>query len=213
MWSEARRARACSMRTLASSSRKLVFPASANALCSCRREVASRRATPSRWRSPAYSLVISASASRKSCARRSAVPSRIVTPRNGGLCRSCQTRTGLKSPADHARARFAATPPRAAAAALPSPPPPQQGSLPPLAWAAIVGGAVLAVVVVALLASQLAVLSDSREHIRAQDAKITALFEAGRPALREARREARPLLRDARSLVRVARTVLRSLGG
>jgi hypothetical protein len=55
-----------------------------------------------------------------------------------------------------------------------------------------------------LLVMQLSVLRDSREHIVAQDAKITALQKRLEPALSEARpavREAEPLLREARGLV------------
>jgi hypothetical protein len=103
-----------------------------------------------------------------------------------------------------------------------TPAPPQDRQLPPLAWAGIIGGVLLALVLVTLLAIQLAVLRDSQKHIQAQDAKITALVEAGRPALRDARpalQEAAPLLRAARPLVRAgeplvveARAALRSFG-
>jgi hypothetical protein len=85
--------------------------------------------------------------------------------------------------------------------------PPQRG-LPPLAWAGIFGGVFLALALVVLLAVQLAVLTDSREHIRSQDAKITRLYEAAGPAVDEARplaREARPLLARARSGLRALR--------
>src|SRR4051794_30311217 len=54
-----------------------------------------------------------------------------------------------------------------AAASSPTP----QRQLPPLAWAGIIGAVVLLVVLVGLLALQLAVLTDSRKHIKAQDAK------------------------------------------
>lgn len=88
--------------------------------------------------------------------------------------------------------------------------------LPPLAWAGIIGGVVLAVVLVALLSVQLAVLTDSREHIRAQDAKITRLLEGSRPALRQAGpavRETRPLIRAAAPLAREARAALAAFRG
>jgi hypothetical protein len=88
--------------------------------------------------------------------------------------------------------------------------------LPPLAWVGIVGGAVLAVVLVALLGLTLAVLTDSRNHIRAQDAKITRLLEGSRPALRQAGpavREARPLIRAATPLAREARAALAAFRG
>jgi hypothetical protein len=100
---------------------------------------------------------------------------------------------------------------------MPAPPPQQQHRpLPPLAWAGIIGGVVLAFVLVALLAVQLAVLTDSRNHIRAQDAKISRLYDAGRPALREARPAVRALpalLRAAAPLLRDARSALRSVDG
>jgi hypothetical protein len=59
-------------------------------------------------------------------------------------------------------------------------------------------------VLVTLLALQLAVLTDSREHIRSQDAKITRLYDAARPAVEDAAPAARKLLRDARPVVRQA---------
>jgi hypothetical protein len=76
--------------------------------------------------------------------------------------------------------------------------------LPALAWVGIVGGIVLIAVLVTLIALQLAVLTDSREHIRSQDAKITRLYDAARPALEDAAPAARKLLRDARPVVRQA---------
>jgi hypothetical protein len=54
---------------------------------------------------------------------------------------------------------------------------------------------------VTLLAIQLAVLKDSREHIRSQDAKVTALYNGARGALDDARPvadQAAPLARQAR---------------
>src|SRR5215212_2228399 len=74
----------------------------------------------------------------------------------------------------------------------------------PLAWAGILGGALMAVVIVALLAIQLAVLTDSRKHIRSQDAKVTALYNGARGALGEAR----PLAQNAKPLARQASRTL-----
>jgi hypothetical protein len=54
---------------------------------------------------------------------------------------------------------------------------------------------------VTLLAIQLAVLKDSREHIRSQDAKVTALYNGARGALDDAQpvaSQAAPLARQAR---------------
>src|SRR5215208_1941147 len=96
-----------------------------------------------------------------------------------------------------------------------APSPAGQTRLPPLAWAGIFGGGLLALAIVVLLSVQLAVLRDSQEHIRAQDAKITTLFSEGRAALREAGpavRDARPALRQAGPALRDARRVLRPLG-
>ncbi len=82
-------------------------------------------------------------------------------------------------------------------------------SLPPLAWAALIGAGLLLVVMVVLLSVQLAVLKDSRDHIVAQDAKISALTENARPALEQAE----PAIRDVRPLIREARRALREIDG
>jgi hypothetical protein len=78
----------------------------------------------------------------------------------------------------------------------------------------IVFGLVLVATVVTLIALLLVVLTDSRNHIRSQDAKITALYEAAKPAVEGARPLARrlgPLLRDAPPVLRQAAPVVRSL--
>jgi hypothetical protein len=72
-----------------------------------------------------------------------------------------------------------------------------------------VGGVVLMALLVTLLALQLAVLTDSRKHIKAQDAKITKLYEAAQPALDDAE----PLVRQAGPFVEDLRAGLRSLRG
>jgi hypothetical protein len=71
----------------------------------------------------------------------------------------------------------------------------------PLAWAGIIGAILFALTMVTLLAIQLAVLKDSREHIRSQDAKVTALYNGARDALDDAQpvaNQAAPLARQAR---------------
>jgi hypothetical protein len=96
----------------------------------------------------------------------------------------------------------------------PAPPSTPARALPPLAWVGIVAAVVLIATLVTLLALQLAVLADSRAHIRSQDAKITALYEAARPAARELRplaRGARPALRDGVALISDLRGGLESL--
>jgi hypothetical protein len=74
----------------------------------------------------------------------------------------------------------------------------------PLAWAGIVGGGLIGIVVIALLGVQLAVLKNSREHIRSQDAKVTALYDGARSAVSDAR----PLARRVAPLARQARRAL-----
>jgi hypothetical protein len=64
-------------------------------------------------------------------------------------------------------------------------------------------------VLVTLLALLLAVLTDSRNHIRSQDAKITQLYEAARPAAEEAE----PLIGQAGAFLQSLRIGLRSLRG
>jgi hypothetical protein len=74
----------------------------------------------------------------------------------------------------------------------------------PLAWAGIVGGGLIGIVIVALLGVQLAVLKNSREHIRSQDAKVTALYAGARGVVGDAR----PLARRVAPLARQARRAL-----
>jgi hypothetical protein len=84
----------------------------------------------------------------------------------------------------------------------------------PLAYLAGIVAGVLLLTMIGLLIAQLAVLKDSREHIVAQDRKITALQEEVRPLLREtgpAVREAQPLLRQVRRLLGPAGRSLESL--
>lgn len=81
-------------------------------------------------------------------------------------------------------------------------------TLPPLAWALMLSAGLLLVLMVAGIAVQIAILQDSRDHIRAQDAKTAVLLAKVRSAS--------PAAGDAAALVRQAgplvRTVRRSLG-
>jgi hypothetical protein len=75
--------------------------------------------------------------------------------------------------------------------------------------------------IVALLVAQLTILSDSREHIVAQDAKVNRLVKGTDPLLDDLRpatgdvrsliRQAEPLAREARPLVRAAAPFVRDL--
>jgi hypothetical protein len=85
----------------------------------------------------------------------------------------------------------------------------QHRPLHPLAWAGIVGGGLIGLATVAIMSVQLAVLKDSREHIRSQDAKVTALYDGARGALRDAA----PAVDRVRPLARQARTLLGALNG
>src|SRR5947199_9774884 len=84
-------------------------------------------------------------------------------------------------------------------------------SLPPAAWLGVIFAAVVLAGMLTLLILQLAVLKDSRQHIQAQDAKISKLVGESGPVLRGAE----PLLRQARPLARALRAtavpVLRDL--
>jgi ABC-type transporter Mla subunit MlaD len=73
--------------------------------------------------------------------------------------------------------------------------------------AVFVAGLLLVLLVIGI-GLQLATLEDSRNHIVAQDAKITRLLKGGESAAGAAK----PLLRDARPLVRDARRALGPLG-
>jgi hypothetical protein len=88
---------------------------------------------------------------------------------------------------------------------MPKDAPRTQLSLPPLAWAAIFGAGLLLVLMVAGIATQVVILQDSRNHIRAQDAKLALALSTAREAAPEARQAARdvlPLLDDARPVIR-----------
>jgi hypothetical protein len=81
----------------------------------------------------------------------------------------------------------------------------RQATLPPLAWAALFGAGFLLLLLVAGIATQIVILQDSRNHIRAQDAKLALAVSAAREAAPKARATARqvvPLIRDARPVVR-----------
>lgn len=99
---------------------------------------------------------------------------------------------------------------------MPAPPPERTTlSLPPLGWLGAIFAAVALAAMLALLVMQLAVLKDSRQHIQAQDAKISKLVGESGPVLRQADpllRDAAPLVRQATPLVRQATTALRDLG-
>jgi hypothetical protein len=84
------------------------------------------------------------------------------------------------------------------------PDPSRYRSLHPLAWAGIIGGGLIGITLVVLLAALLAVLSDSRAHIRSQDAKITALYGSAE----DAAGQAEPLLHEAAPVARQARRAL-----
>jgi hypothetical protein len=70
-----------------------------------------------------------------------------------------------------------------------------------------VGGGLIGIATLVLLGVQLSVLRDSREHIRSQDVKVTALYRGARGAAGEAQ----PLVRRAAPFVRGARRALRSV--
>jgi hypothetical protein len=84
--------------------------------------------------------------------------------------------------------------------------------LPPAGKLALAGAGLLMVAMVVLLVAQLATLSDSREHIVAQDRKVNRLLKATGPVLDElepAAGDAQRLVRDARPLVAEARPLAR----
>jgi hypothetical protein len=62
-------------------------------------------------------------------------------------------------------------------------------------------GGLMLVAMIVLLAMVLHVLNTSREHIRSQDAKISALY----PPVKKTAEDAQPLIRDARSLIKPLR--------
>lgn len=80
----------------------------------------------------------------------------------------------------------------------------RQVTLPPLGWAALFGAGLLLVLMVAGIATQIVILQDSRNHIRAQDAKLALAVSAAReaaPKARAAARQVAPLIRDAHPVV------------
>jgi hypothetical protein len=82
---------------------------------------------------------------------------------------------------------------------------------PPGLIAALIVGGLMLLAMIVLLALTLGVLSDSRSHIEAQDAKVTRLLELSKPSLQEAKplaAEAKPVLRQAEPLVRAASRAL-----
>jgi hypothetical protein len=87
---------------------------------------------------------------------------------------------------------------------------PRQTALPPLAWALLIGAGLLLVLLVVGIGVQIAILQDSRNHIRAQDAKAQLLLEKAQSATPVAK-EAVPLIRDARPLVRRLRRAIAGL--
>jgi hypothetical protein len=88
----------------------------------------------------------------------------------------------------------------------------RQVTLPPLAWALMLGAGLLLLLMVVGIAVQIAILQQSRDHIRAQDKKSALLLrraEAAAPAAQQAV----PLIRDARPLVRKLRRAIAGLSG
>src|SRR4051812_19993730 len=74
----------------------------------------------------------------------------------------------------------------------------------PLGYLAAIVAGFLLLAMVGLLIAQLAILSDSREHIQAQDHKIATMQGEGEQAARKlgpAAGQAEPLLREARRLL------------
>src|SRR4051794_25437277 len=91
-------------------------------------------------------------------------------------------------------------------------PTPRRPALPPLAWTLLIGAGLLLVLMVVGLSIQIAILLDSRDHIKAQDAKAALLVRRAQDAA-PAANEAVPLIRDARPLVRRLRRAIAGLSG
>ena len=89
---------------------------------------------------------------------------------------------------------------------------PRRPTLPPLAWTLLIGAGLLLVLMVVGLSIQIAILLDSRDHIKAQDAKAALLVRRAQDAA-PAANEAVPLIRDARPLVRRLRRAIAGLSG
>jgi hypothetical protein len=89
--------------------------------------------------------------------------------------------------------------------------PRREVTLPPLAWTILIAAGVLLVLMVVGIAMLIAILQDSRTHIKAQDAKTAVLLgkvRAAEPTTRDVAREGLPLIRAARPLVgKVSRAV------
>ena len=82
--------------------------------------------------------------------------------------------------------------------------PRRDATLPPLAWAMLIGAGLMLVLLVVGIGTLIVILQDSRDHIRAQDAKTAVLLEkvrAAEPATSNLASEGVPLLRAARPLV------------
>jgi hypothetical protein len=89
--------------------------------------------------------------------------------------------------------------------------PRREATLPPLAWTGLIVGGILLVLLVVGIGIQIAILQDSRDHIRAQDAKTAVLLakvRAAEPTTSDVVREGVPLIRAARPLVgKISRAV------
>jgi hypothetical protein len=74
-------------------------------------------------------------------------------------------------------------------------------TLPPLAWAGLIGAGLMLLLLVIGIATLIVILKDSRDHIRAQDAKTAVLVQKVRAAQPTAEQVA-PLIGEARPVVR-----------
>lgn len=74
-------------------------------------------------------------------------------------------------------------------------------TLPPLAWAFLIAAGLLLVLLVAGIGVQIAILKDSRDHIRAQDVKTAVLLDKVR-SLDPAARRLAPVVKQVGPLVR-----------
>jgi hypothetical protein len=74
-------------------------------------------------------------------------------------------------------------------------------TLPPLAWAGLIGAGLMLLLLVIGIATLVVILKDSRDHIRAQDAKTAVLLEKVRAAQPTAS-QVSPLISEARPVVR-----------
>jgi hypothetical protein len=76
-----------------------------------------------------------------------------------------------------------------------------QMTLPPLAWAGLIGAGLMLVLLVIGITMLVVILKDSRDHIRAQDAKTAVLLQKVRAAEPTAS-QVSPLIGEARPVVR-----------